>query len=457
MAASATLMSMAHERKVENLRGFMVNLANSRDFSLPETKLFQQKFLDLCLSRTPDHPTYSAMIFIAIMDLNKEGGASEDAISEFIKSKYKNLPFAHTNLLSHHLAKLVEKREILCDCNNDCYSLPGEKKTVASTDVQRKSDLITVRTNDQRAADEVMTCQNKEESVEILKSGDPKVVLLEEQSLTKSRTGSKRKACCVINVIEVMDTEDNGFKAGLRDSTVQIPRKEGVVEVVDVENSENEARIEANSRGGELYEVAVLYKQNDVLMEESGKEAMETSSIVRKAKLRRTSNTTKENVEVTSEAYKKLWECQTEACSNIIALEKMLKQCKEKDQQNKAVSEIDDVSRLPLSMESCRELWKAAQKLQSQLSEIIDSCDETVVPYSVSPGCELEGISKGLCKEDPKMKTPRGNNGSEKPSTQLEQKEREKSSKKKPQVKKTRIKSLRDIGITAVRKSPRFS
>lgn len=39
----------------------MVNLANSRGFSLPETKLFEQKFLDLCLSRTPDHPTYSAV------------------------------------------------------------------------------------------------------------------------------------------------------------------------------------------------------------------------------------------------------------------------------------------------------------------------------------------------------------------------------------------------------------
>ncbi|CAE6092165.1 unnamed protein product [Arabidopsis arenosa] len=460
MAASATLMSMAHERKVENLRGFMVNLAKSRGFSLPETKRFQQKFLDLCLSRTPDHPTYSAMIFIAIMDLNEEGGASEDVISEFIKSKYKNLPFAHKSLLSHHLAKLVEKREILCDCNSYCYSLPGEKKTVASTDVERKSAVITVRKNDQRVGNEVMTCQNEEESVEILKSGDRKVDLLEEQSLTKSRTGSKRKACCAIKVIEVRHTEDNGVKADLRDSSIQTPRKEGVAEEpgVAVENSETEARIEANSRGGELYEVAVQYKQNDVLTEESGKEAMETSSKERKAKLCRTSNTTKEAcVEVTSEAYKKLWECQTEACSNIIALEKMLKQCKEKDQQNKAVSEIDDVSRLPLSMESCRELWKAAQKIQNQLSEIIDSCDETVVPYSESPGCEIEGISKGLCKEDPKMKTPCGNSGSEKPSKQIEQKERQKCSQKKPQVKKTRIKRLRDIGTTAVRKSPRFS
>ena len=32
-----------------------------------------------------------------------------------------------------------------------------------------------------------------------------------------------------------------------------------------------------------------------------------------------------------------------------IANREMLKQCREKDQQKKAVSEIDDVSRLPLS------------------------------------------------------------------------------------------------------------
>lgn len=264
------------------------------------------------------------MIFIAIMDLNQEGGSCENAISEFIKSKYKNLPFAHTSLLSHHLAKLVEKKEILCDCNNYCYSLPGEKNTVASTNAERTSAVITVRTNDQRATNEVMTLQNDEESVEILKSGDHKVDLLEEQSLTESQTSPKRKACCAINIIEAQHTEDNGVKAGLRDSTVETPRKEGVAEEpgVAVENSETEGRIEANSEGGELYEVVVLYEQNDVSMEDSGKELMETSSKERKTKLCSTSNTTKEAcVEVTSEAYKKLWECQTEACDNIIALE----------------------------------------------------------------------------------------------------------------------------------------
>ncbi|XP_010452892.1 PREDICTED: uncharacterized protein LOC104734910 [Camelina sativa] len=459
MAASATLVPMAHERKVENLRAFMMNLANSRGFSLPETKFFEQKLLDLCLSRTPDHPTYSAMIFVAIMDLNEEGGSREEAISEFIKSKYKNLPFAHTSLLTHHLAKLVEKREILCDCNNYCYSLPGEKNnTVVSTDAGNTSAVITARSNDQRAGNEVMTLESEEECVEILKSVDHKVDSVEKQSLTESQTSLQREACCAINVTEIRHTEDNGDKAGLRDSTVETTRREGVTGEPELalENSETKGKIEANCEEGELYEVVV--GKIDVLVEESGEEGMETSSKQRKAKLCRTSNTMKEAcVEVKSEAYKKLWECQTEACNNIIALEKMLKQCREKDQQNTDVSEMNDVSCLPLSMESCRELWKVAQKIQSQLSEFIDSRDETVVPYSEYPGGEIEGISKGVCKEDdPKMKTPCGISGSGKTSKQPEQKGRDHCSQKKPQVKKTRMKRLGDIGTTAVRKSPRL-
>lgn len=39
----------------------MVNLANSRGLLIPESRLFEQRFLDLCLSRAPDHPTYSAV------------------------------------------------------------------------------------------------------------------------------------------------------------------------------------------------------------------------------------------------------------------------------------------------------------------------------------------------------------------------------------------------------------
>lgn len=269
------------------------------------------------------------MIFVAITELNEEGGSCEEAISEFIKSKYKNLPFAHTSLLSHHLAKLVEKREILCDYNNYCYTLPGEKKkSDACTDAERESVVITVRTKDQRAVNEVMTCQNEEESVRLLESGDHRVDFLEERSLTESETSPNRKGCGGINVVEVRDAENNRVEACLRDSTVETHRKEGVAKEPEValEKSETEGRIEANSEGGELCELVVLDEQNDLLMEEPGKEEeenlMEIISKQRKVELRRTSNTMKEAcVEVKTEAYKRLWECQTEACSNIIALE----------------------------------------------------------------------------------------------------------------------------------------
>ncbi|KAF8115703.1 hypothetical protein N665_0025s0160, partial [Sinapis alba] len=239
------------------------------------------------------------MIFIAITELNEEGGSCEEAISEFIESKYESLPFAHTSLLSHHLAKLVEKRELLCDYynNNYCYSLPGERKIDSSTDdAERKCVEITLGRNDQCAAanEEVMDLQNVEKSAEIWKSG---IVSL------------KRKACGDMDVTEVSDP---GAKACL--SGVAIEPE------VALEKSGSEGRIEANNGGGELREVVVLDEQSDVLMEE-----------------------------------------------------KMLKQCREKDQQKKAFSDIDDVSRLPLSMESCEELRKLARKIESQLSEIIGS------------------------------------------------------------------------------------
>ncbi|CAN7068948.1 hypothetical protein BRARA_J02398 [Brassica rapa] len=420
MADTTTIVPMAHERKAENLRAFMVNLANSRGLLIPESRLFEQRFLDLCLSRAPDHPTYSAMIFTAITELNESGGSCEEAISEFIKSKYESLPFAHTSLLSHHLAKLVEKKEILCDYNSHCYALPG------TDDAERKSVEMPLIMNDQCAADEVMSLQNDKGTVE-------------ERILTESRTSPKRKACGGndINFIEVSDT---GGKACLSVTTVKTRSIEGVAveSEVALEKSGGEGRIEANSEGGELHELVVVDEQNDVLIEESckGEENLRE----------RTSNTVKEACEEgKSVAYKRLWESQTEACSNIIALEKMLKQCREKDQQKKVVIEIDGVSRLPLSKESCEELRKLAQKIESQLSEIIDSYDEAVVPCYESRGCETEGISKEVFHETP-MKT----------SKQHEQKEIEIDSQINPRAKKRRVRRLQDIGKAVLRKSPRL-
>ncbi|KAG2300753.1 hypothetical protein Bca52824_037225 [Brassica carinata] len=374
----------------------MVNLANSRGLLLPESRLFEQRFLDLCLSPTPDHPTYSAMIFIAITELNEEGGSSEEAISEFIKSRYESLPFAHTSFLNHHLAKLVEKREILCDYNNYCYTLPGLKKATSSNDAERKGVEITLRGNEQCGVDEVMNLQNEEGSVEILKSGKHKVGLLEEKSLTESRASPKRKACGDINVTEVSDT---GPKASLSVRTVETRKS--------CEGEENLR--ERNSKQG-------------------------------KSEVHRTSNTMKEAcVEVKSVAYKTLWESQTAACSNIIALEKMLKQCREKDQQKKRSL------RLMLFLESCLELRKLTQKIESQLSEIIGSYDDAVDPCYEYRGCRTEGTSKEVFHETP-MKT----------SKHHEQKEREIISQKKPRVTKARVKRLQHIGKLVLRKSPRM-
>lgn len=147
-----------------------------------------------------------------------------------------------------------------------------------------------------------------------------------------------------------------------------------------------------------------------------------------------------------------------------------LKQCREKDQQKKAVTEIDGVSRLPLSMvmtkipvtlchwcvyelmknkyvssflqESCEELRKLAQKIESQLSEIIGSYDEAVVPCYESRGCETKSISKEVFHETPT-----------KTSKHHEQKEREQS-QINPRAKKRRVRRLQDIGV--LRKSPRL-
>ncbi|KAF3501271.1 hypothetical protein F2Q69_00045188 [Brassica cretica] len=276
--------------------------------------------------------------------------------------------------------------------------------------------------NDQCAADEVMSLQKEEGN------------------------GTAKRKACGGNDINFIEVSDAGGKACLSVTTVKIRSKEGVAIELEVAlgNGGSEGRIEANTKG---HEVVVVDEQNDVLMEESckGEENLrERNSKQGEPKVHRTSNMVKEACEeVKSVAYKRLWECQTEAFSNIIALEEMLKQCREKDQQKKAVSEIDDVSRLPLSRESCEELRKLAQKIESQLSEIIGSYAEAVVPCYESRGCETEGISKEVFHETP-MKT----------SKQHEQKEREIDSQINQRAKKRRVRRLQGIGV--LRKSPRL-
>ncbi|RDX71623.1 hypothetical protein CR513_49001, partial [Mucuna pruriens] len=61
---------------------------------------------------TPTHPAYSLMICSAITELDEGTGSTEEAISEFIKREYNDLPWAHSKILSLQLEKLCEFGEI---------------------------------------------------------------------------------------------------------------------------------------------------------------------------------------------------------------------------------------------------------------------------------------------------------------------------------------------------------
>ncbi|KAJ1394054.1 Winged helix DNA-binding domain superfamily [Sesbania bispinosa] len=56
---------------------------------------------------TPTHPPY-AFVYDkrAIVKLNEEGGSTQEAISEFIRREYEDLPLAHVRILDIHLRKL---------------------------------------------------------------------------------------------------------------------------------------------------------------------------------------------------------------------------------------------------------------------------------------------------------------------------------------------------------------
>jgi len=57
------------------------------------------------------------MIKRAIEELNEESGSSEEAISEFIKREYDDLPWAHVRVLDLQLRKLTLDGILLCNQN----------------------------------------------------------------------------------------------------------------------------------------------------------------------------------------------------------------------------------------------------------------------------------------------------------------------------------------------------
>lgn len=64
------------------------------------------------------------MIYTAIIELNEEEGSSQEAISEYIVGKFKDLPWAHERYLGHHLGQLCDAGEIVFFSGKG-YSIPG--------------------------------------------------------------------------------------------------------------------------------------------------------------------------------------------------------------------------------------------------------------------------------------------------------------------------------------------
>ncbi|KAH9612895.1 hypothetical protein KSS87_015489 [Heliosperma pusillum] len=80
-------------------------------------------------SKTPTHPPYAAMIQASIVKLDEElSMTTEERISEYILKNYEGLPWAHNTILKHHLDKLCQSGELLCDDDDATYYVPGKKR-----------------------------------------------------------------------------------------------------------------------------------------------------------------------------------------------------------------------------------------------------------------------------------------------------------------------------------------
>lgn len=78
------------------------------------------------------------------MELNEGNGSTEEAISEFIKKEFEDLPWAHTRILGLHLRKLCQAEELLCTESGrymlmvDCGDFCGKKESGSRGSKRRK-------------------------------------------------------------------------------------------------------------------------------------------------------------------------------------------------------------------------------------------------------------------------------------------------------------------------------
>lgn len=124
-------------RPMENFKAAVLKVAAERlkrALTAPEIARIEEHLSENShiLSRTPDHPPYAAMIRSALLELNEDGGSSEESISNLIVREFPDLPWAHSAYLKHHLRKLCESKEILVNSENRYVLVDEESLTPVS-------------------------------------------------------------------------------------------------------------------------------------------------------------------------------------------------------------------------------------------------------------------------------------------------------------------------------------
>lgn len=136
------------------------------------------------------------MIITALKELSEERGSSEESISKFIKSKYADLPWAHSTFLKLHLLKLCESGEIDVTHEN-CYLL-GDAITKLSpgqnTGGSRKRERRLKEKRDRLCMEDVIKEENQPEEeetarteMEIQVTEDQNKVIAVQNQVTKER------------------------------------------------------------------------------------------------------------------------------------------------------------------------------------------------------------------------------------------------------------------------------
>ncbi|KAK7368229.1 hypothetical protein VNO80_10253 [Phaseolus coccineus] len=108
---SRTTRVMAHLR--DSIISQLKKLDPSLSLHARHSSLIERRLGNLFPAfHTPSHPPYALMIRSAILGLEDGMGSTEEAISDFIKRKYSDLPWAHARILGLQLGKLCELGEI---------------------------------------------------------------------------------------------------------------------------------------------------------------------------------------------------------------------------------------------------------------------------------------------------------------------------------------------------------